>query len=192
MKTENQLTKSIIWLAVITGGLLLIPLIAMQFTDEVVWTLSDFMFAGILIFGTGLAYKLITRKSETQMYRMAVGLACATGFLLVWANGAVGIIGSEANPINLWFYGVPVVGLIGAFLSRFQSKEMAITLFVTAFAQAAVALTALIGGYYQSPPSSIMEIIGVNGFFIILWVASASMFRYAAEQNSEAGLDVFV
>lgn len=188
MNTEKSLTQSIIRLALITAGILLLPLIAMQFTEEVVWTLSDFIFAGILIFGTGLAYKLITRNTGELVYRIAVGLACATGFLLMWANGAVGIIGSEANPINLWFYPVLAVGLIGAFICRFQPKGMVLTLFVTAAAQALVAGIALIGGYYQAPPSSVVEILGVNGFFIVLWSSSALMFRYVAENSREPEL----
>lgn len=192
MNAEKTLTSSIILLVLVTGGILLIPLIAMQFTSEVNWTLSDFMFAGILIFGTGLAYKLITRKSEVSVYRMAVGIACATGFLLVWANGAVGIIGSEANAINLWFYLVLIVGLIGAFISSFQPRGMALTLFATALGQALVAAIALIGGYYQYPPSSVFEILGVNGFFIMLWIGSALMFRYIAENNGETDLKASV
>lgn len=185
MTKENQITQFIVWLTLITGGILLIPLIAMQFTNEVVWTLSDFIFAGTMIFGTGLAYKLITRNSEKMDYRIAFGLACAAGFLLVWANGAVGIIGSEANPINAWYYGVPFLGLIGAFISGFQANKMTVVLYLTAAAQALIAAIAIFGGYYQSPPSSVMEIIGVNGFFIVLWIASALKFRQAASENNE-------
>lgn len=85
MNTDKSLFRYIIVLALITGFLLLIPLVAMQFTDEVAWTLSDFVVAGILLFGTGLTYKLVTRKSDETVYRVAVGLALATGFFLIWA-----------------------------------------------------------------------------------------------------------
>lgn len=188
MKTEKNLSQSVLFLSLITAGILLIPLIAMQFTEEVVWTLGDFVFAGILFFGTGLTYKLVTRKSEKPVYKIAFAMACATGFLLVWANGAVGIIGAESNPINLWFYGVLAIGLIGAFLSRFQPKGMTLTLFVTAAGQALVAAIAIGGGYYQAPTSPVVEILGINGFFILLWISSAMMFRHVAEGNGEPDL----
>ena len=42
--------------------ILLIPLIAMQFTDEVNWNLPDFIVAGVLLLGTGLACELVLRK----------------------------------------------------------------------------------------------------------------------------------
>lgn len=183
MDTNQSLLKFTVTLALATGTLLLIPLIAMQFTSEVVWTLSDFIFAGTLVFGTGLTYKLITRKSGKLAYRLGVGLALATGFLLIWANGAVGIIGSEDNPINLLYFLVVFIGIIGAFAARFQSWGLSLTMFTMAIAQATVAAIAIIGGYYQSPPSSVFEIITVNGFFITLFVVSALIFRYSEHEN---------
>lgn len=185
MNSDKQLTQSILWLSLITGTILLIPLIAMQFTHEVVWTLSDFLFAGTLIFGSGLTYKLVTRESEKLIYRAAVGAALATGFILVWANGAVGIIGTEANPINLAYYGVLLIGLVGTSISRLQPKGMSVTMIITALAQAMVTIIALLGGYYQSPPSSVIEILGVNGFFVLLWIGSAIIFRFAADKRNE-------
>lgn len=185
MNSDKQLTQSILWLSLITGTILLIPLIAMQFTHEVIWTLSDFLFAGTLIFGSGLTYKLVTRESEKLVYHAAVGAALATGFILVWANGAVGIIGTEANPINLAYYGVLFIGLVGTSISRLQPKGMSVTMIITALAQAMVTIIALLGGYYQSPPSSVIEILGVNGFFILLWIGSAIIFRFAADKRNE-------
>ena len=46
--------KRLILLALATVLILLLPLITMQFTDEVIWNLADFIVAGILIFGFGL------------------------------------------------------------------------------------------------------------------------------------------
>ncbi len=54
MNTDNSLTRSIANVALVTGALLLIPLIAMQFSEDVVWTLSDFILAGFMLFGTGI------------------------------------------------------------------------------------------------------------------------------------------
>ncbi len=75
---------------------LLLPLAAMQFTDEVDWTLSDFVFAGILLSASLAAYELVARRTGDPCYRAGAGLAVAALFLLSWSNAAVGITDSEA------------------------------------------------------------------------------------------------
>lgn len=74
--------------------ILLIPLIAMQFTNEVRWTALDFFAGGILLFGAGLTLELVLRKVRSTKYRI---VACAVLFMalfLVWAELAVGIFGT--------------------------------------------------------------------------------------------------
>lgn len=189
MNTDRKIYKPTAGLALATGLLLLIPLIAMQFSDEVVWTLSDFIFAGTLIFGTGFTYILVTRVLAPRMgdnivYRVAVGFALFTGLFLIWVNGAVGIIGSENNPINILYFGVIAVGIIGAFITRFRSQGMVYTMFAMAIAQALIAAIALVGGFYQTPPSTVFHIIGVNGFFVMLFVIAALLFRHVAQEET--------
>lgn len=73
---------------------LLVPLIAMQFTDEVNWTLIDFVIAGVILFGTGLMIELILRMVKNIKYRIAICVALIVMMLLVWAELAVGIFGT--------------------------------------------------------------------------------------------------
>jgi hypothetical protein len=88
--TENRAARVVL----VSLGILLIPLVAMQFTKEVTWTASDFIFAGILLIGTGLAYVGVTAVRKDPVYRSAVAAAIGTTFLLIWVNVAVGVIGS--------------------------------------------------------------------------------------------------
>jgi hypothetical protein len=163
-----------------------VPLLAMQVTDEVVWDLADFVIAGALIFGTGLAYVLVARKAGNIAYRAAVGVALAAALLLVWINLAVGVIGSEDEPANLMYVGVLFVGIIGAIVARFRPHGMARALFATALAQASVAVTALMFGL-GSERSRPVEILGVTGFFVALFVGSALLFRHAGRERTPAG-----
>ena len=188
MKNDRSLFKFTAGLALVTGFILLIPLIAMQYTDEVDWTLSDFIIMGTLIFGTGLAYKLVSRKYSNLACQIAVGLSLMAAFLLIWVNGAVGIIGNEANPANLMYFGVIAVGIIGAITSRFRPSGMIRTLFATAIAQALVPVFALMFW----PPrviswgaAGVSGVFVLNTFFVILFVASALLFRYAAQETSQ-------
>ncbi len=184
--TQN---KNIIRIALATAFILLLPLLAMQITDEVVWDLADFAVAGALLFGTGLTYELVARKMGSIAYRVAVGVALAAALLLVWVNLAVGLIGSENELANLMYIGVLAVGIIGAIIARFRPDGMARALFATALAQTLVAVIALIAGMHQYPGSSVSEILNVNGFFVALFVFSALLFQRAARERKGSGVE---
>jgi len=173
-------SKNIIRVALATGILLLVPLVAMQITDDVVWGPVDFVTAGGLLFGTGLAFVLAAGRGGTLVFRAAVGVALGTALFLVWSNLAVGIIGNEGDPVNLAFFGVLAVGFIGASIARLRPRGMARAMLATAIAQGLVAAAALAAGLHRAPESSVPEILAVNGFFVALWVASALLFRRAA------------
>ncbi|SEA22051.1 hypothetical protein [Microbulbifer marinus] len=78
------------WVALTTGIMLLIPLIAMQFTKEVNWDRADFAVMGLLIFCAGGTFVLLSRKVPRK-YRAAIGALVAVVFAIVWAELAVGI-----------------------------------------------------------------------------------------------------
>ncbi len=81
--------KSIIRVALGTIGILLIPLVAMQFTSEVNWTFSDFAIMGTILFATGLLIELAMKKAGT--YRAAAVVAIVVLFLWLWVELAVGL-----------------------------------------------------------------------------------------------------
>lgn len=74
--------------------LLLIPFIAMQFTEEVNWTSLDFVLMGIILLSTGLLSEFVLRKVNKKKYRILLCIAIIIGFLLLWAELAVGIFGT--------------------------------------------------------------------------------------------------
>ena len=71
--------------------LLLIPLIAMQFTKEVNWTLSDFVAAGILLLGTGFLFEVIIRIVKDSLIKIILILTLLILLFLIWIQLAVGI-----------------------------------------------------------------------------------------------------
>lgn len=92
--SSSALLRQLLAVALGAAGLLLIPLVAMQFTDEVAWTASDFIAAACLLGGAGLLYVLAARLARTGGQRAALGLAVAALLLLVWAELAVGLFGT--------------------------------------------------------------------------------------------------
>lgn len=91
MITQNQRRTGIVLTVAL---LLLIPLIVMQFSEEVNWSLSDFIVAGVLLLGAGLLLELVVSTVSQTGRRIAIGLAILVVFLLIWAELAVGIFGT--------------------------------------------------------------------------------------------------
>ncbi len=66
----------------------------MQFTDEVNWTLFDFVVMGILLLGTGLMCELVLRRVKKIGHRIAICGALLLALLIIWAELAVGVFGT--------------------------------------------------------------------------------------------------
>ena len=74
--------------------LLSIPYIAMQFTTDVDWNITDFAIMGVLLFGTGLLCELVMRTVKSIDNRILICGAVLFVFFLIWAELAVGIFGT--------------------------------------------------------------------------------------------------
>jgi hypothetical protein len=91
MLTQNKRLIGIVSLVFI---LLLVPYIAMQFSNEVNWSLTDFAVAAGLLFGTGLLCEFVIRKVTKTRLRIAICAGILVVLFLVWAELAVGIFGT--------------------------------------------------------------------------------------------------
>lgn len=72
-------------------ALLLIPLVAMQFTEEVRWTLLDFILAFALFVLLGYSIRLAIRRNKSRSKRLIWLVGIIVVFLIIWAELAVGI-----------------------------------------------------------------------------------------------------
>ena len=91
MMMQNKRLIAIVGIVIL---LLLIPLIAMQFTNEVNWGLFDFVIAGALLLGTGILCELVLRKIKKTKLKIIICLAILALLFLIWAELAVGIFGT--------------------------------------------------------------------------------------------------
>lgn len=168
------------WRMALWGGLialLLLPLAAMQVTEEVAWDRQDFVLFAVMLAVVGGAIEAGVRLSGDRAYRFGVAVAAVAGFLLVWANLAVGVIGNEENPLNAMFGGVLLVGIIGAAIARFGAAGMARAMIAMAVAQVVVAAVAQAYGHFIWP----MTVV-----FAAIWLGSAALFRKAARTASSS------
>ena len=170
----NQLGTTILRVALVALGLLMVPLVASQVVDGWNWRPGTFVFVYVLFFGTGMAYALIARRMGAWPYKAGVGLALVAGFALGWSN-MVQVADSE-NPANLAYYSVLAVGCIGAWMARLEARGLARTLFVMAATLALIAVMLPSG----APPSLARNMAIGHGVFVVLFTASGLLFRRAS------------
>ncbi len=182
--TQRNYFRIAAWSA--AGILLLVPLIAMQFSDEVNWKVGDFVIAGVMLAAAGITFELVVRKSSNIAYRAAVGIALLAGLLLLWVNGAVGIIGSENNDANLMYLGVLAIAIVGVIIARLNPAGMSRAMFTTAAATVLVAVIALIGNLGTDGNSWPRDVLGATVFFAALWIGSALLFQKSAGEQTPA------
>ena len=124
------------------------------------------------------------RLSEKNAYRLAIGIAVISTLMLMWLSLGVGIIGRDGDPANMMYFGVVAVGIIGAIAARLRPSGMARTLYAMALAQALVAAIAVVAGLGR-PWSGPLELLILNGFFIVLFCGSAWLFGRGARERPE-------
>lgn len=150
--------------------LLCAPLVAMQFTNEVDWDETDFIVAGIIIGGIGLMAEFLVRISRDGFYRAGAACALAAVFLTVWSNLAVGIIGSEDNMYNVWYFGLVLLAILGAAIVKFKAAGMA------AVALMAIAIMAVLGFAADETPARVWP---QTAFLATPWALAATFFWHA-------------
>lgn len=86
----KNITRIVLGVALV----LLIPLVAMQFSNAVNWGLADFVIIGGLLIGAGLIYELLARSIKNATHRTILCIVLIVMVLLIWAELAVGVFGT--------------------------------------------------------------------------------------------------
>jgi hypothetical protein len=168
--------------AIITALFILLTLSGNHFVEGWNWEPLGFVRFGAIVFGFALAYQLVTRNIDTIAYRAAAGIALVTAFLLLWSNF---VQMADVNRAAAMYFGVPLVGIIGALIARFRPEGMTRALFATALAQALVLTIALIRNpQVTSWTPEVARGFAGNAFYVLLFIGSALLFRAVARGKS--------
>jgi hypothetical protein len=170
----TQMSKTILRVALVALGLLMVPLVASQVVEGWNWPAGAFVIVYVLFFGTGMVYAVIGRKMGAWSYKAGVGVALVAGFALGWSNMVH--VADSGNPANLLYYSVLAVGGVGAWLARLKARGLARTLFAMAAALALIAVMLPSG----APPDLARNMAIGHGVFVALFTASGLLFRHAS------------
>src|SRR3954454_16025342 len=105
--------------------------------------------------------------SRDWSYRGAALLALVGMFLTIWANLAVGIVGSEDNPANIGFFAALLVGIAGSAVARFRAKGMALAMLATTASLGIAFAVAVMGPTDEPFVSHWLEVRGPSGFGLL-------------------------
>lgn len=178
MKTKDFLIVAIFPLCV-----LMIPFVAMQFTQEVNWTFSDFAVMWVVLSIPTFLFRLLVTRPQPVTYKLGAALAVVTGFFITWVNLAVQIIGDE-NPAFILYFVALLVGLAGVGLSRLQPAGMAKAAFATAAALFLVPIIAVLFWPSDFDPGVAPVFFG-NTLLVLAFVTSGLLFNHAAGKRLE-------
>jgi hypothetical protein len=77
--------------------ILMIPVFAMLFTDEVRWSLFDFVIMGLMLVALGVGVQLVARRVQGSTRLFLIVAVIILLFLLLWGEMAVGLFGSPIS-----------------------------------------------------------------------------------------------
>lgn len=180
--TPDKRGRFNIWRIMGWGGavaLVLTPLVAMQFTTEVNWDETDFIFAAIIFGIVGGLIEVAVRLSTNWYFRFGAMFAVLAGFMIIWANLAVGLIGNEDNPVNLWFGAVLLIAIVGSITSRFRGSILPQAMFAAGSLQ--IVIAAFAGIFGTDMRGGIFTMV-----LSVAWFVSAFLFWCARRSDHAA------
>jgi hypothetical protein len=92
MKRRTAASRSVVRVALVTTSILLVPFVGMQISDGVDWSIFDFVFAGLLLGGTGLLLERAAREPRMLAYRAAAVAIGAAAIVLGESDDAPGLV----------------------------------------------------------------------------------------------------
>ena len=75
-------------------SLLLIPMATMLISDEINWSIFDFLVMGVLLFSFGVSINIVLKNTKNSKIRITFFTILILIFSLIWIELAVGIFES--------------------------------------------------------------------------------------------------
>jgi len=170
--------------AALSAVLVLIAVVVLQSEGSPADLMALAVVATIIV--GAITYIAINRDSRA--YRWAVALALAGNLILFWMIGAVALLGPELgrNTADLIYFGVPVVGVVGAIVAGFRPRGMARAMLAMALAVLVLPVI-LVAGLTPLSPSRAGELFPyglllVHSPFAALFAGSGWLFHKVATQ----------
>ena len=118
---------------------------------------------------------------STNAYRAGVALAAFTSLMIVWTS----IVRDDGHAAGGFM--VILAGPVGAFATWFRADGLARTMFGLAVMQAFLGILTATAPVVANSPGGSANALVFNGAFVLLWLGSAALFRWAASPLERSG-----
>jgi predicted membrane channel-forming protein YqfA (hemolysin III family) len=122
----------------------------------------------------------MTGLTQSGPYRAGVAVALVTSLLTVWTT----IVRDDGTGIG--YFMVIMAAVVGAFAAWFRPEGMARTMLGVAIMQALLGVATATATSTASTPDGSFKALVFSGFFVALWLASATFFRVASKRDHKA------
>ncbi len=92
MKANMTLNRSAARVALGVALILSLPMVAMLITDDVVWSLADFILAGVLLTAIGVALELAAKKAGSLATAIGIATLGVAAAIFGEADDAPGLV----------------------------------------------------------------------------------------------------
>lgn len=143
------------------------------------WTIADFLVAGCLLAVLGSGAWWVARPGRPWSRRLADFGMIGSNVLLIWINGAVGVIGTEDRDANLLYLILPVFGIAGAAASRWTGRARYLASLASAMAMVLIGGLALAFGWGEGGARWPVDVLSVTAVFTAGFLFAAWLYRQA-------------
>lgn len=150
------------------------------------WSVFDILVAIILLAAVLVPGVVIFVRVRSLAHRMAGGLALIGALMMVWANGAVGLVSTPDDSANLLLLGVLPIGLMIAVVERFRAEGLVRGFAVMAVLQLAAGITLFAMGWGADGAAWPFDLLGVTLVYAGLWGACAWLMRRGTRPLTDA------
>ena len=167
-RIKNILPQGRQWLWALACALLLLPLAAMAVGADVHWEVGDFIFAALLILAPLGFYEILAQRIAFTYLRRAYIIIMAATVLMLWAQGAVGIIGDGSSAPNRLYLLIGASNTLGFIGSWRDPRYLIVALIVSA------TLT-ILGLYWARDAAPVVLVFHL--ILLLTWLGGAYFIR---------------
>jgi len=147
--------------------------------------MADFVVAGGLLAVLGSGASWVLRPGRLWSRRLADFGMIGGNVLLIWINGAVGIIGAAEQDANILYLMLPVIAFAGVVASRWRGQAKPVASLVSAATMVLIGGIAVALGWGEGSASWPVDVLVITAVFVTGFLFAAWLYGRADRVDAQ-------